>query len=101
MSSISLPRICSGMSWRSATSWLISITTLNRVPVFADQSFGGLVAAIIEESSEPLGIEVDLYCLLPDHAHVLLRVVSGSVVDYVRDLKSLSTRAWWAHGGTG
>ena len=44
---------------------------------------------------------LDLYCLMPDHAHLLIQITGISLVDVIRDIKSRSTRLWWAHGGVG
>jgi putative transposase len=83
------------------TAWLVSIGTANRTPVFADPIFAGLVASIFETRAEETGVGLDLYCLMPDHAHLLVQIKETGLVDYVRDVKSISTRVWWVEGGSG
>ena len=44
---------------------------------------------------------MELFCLMPDHLHLLLRVGQAGLVEVVGDVKSRTTREWWAHGGGG
>ena len=83
------------------TAWLVSIATVDRVRAFAVPAFGGLIAAIFEEQADALEVGLDLYCLMPDHAHMLIQIKTTSLVDYIRDVKSRTTREWWTDGGTG
>jgi REP element-mobilizing transposase RayT len=42
-----------------------------------------------------------LYCLMPDHLHLLVEVTNTGLVEVVGELKSTTTRMWWKHGGQG
>lgn len=42
-----------------------------------------------------------LVCIMPDHLHALIEVRSTGLVKVVGRAKSMSTRMWWARGGTG
>lgn len=52
------------------------------------------VAALIRERCRALETGLDVYCLMPDHAHLIVRVNQLDLVNAVRDLKSRSTRVW-------
>lgn len=85
------------------SAWHVTIGTANREPVFADLTLGADVAAMIEERCAKRRVMLDAYCLMPDHAHLIIQIASNGVglVDAVRDFKSCTTRTWWAHGGKG
>jgi putative transposase len=85
----------------AGTAWLVSIATAERIPAFADPIFGGLVAAIFEERAVAMDVGLDLYCFMPDHVHLLVQIKTAGLVDYIRDVKSRTTREWWSFGGTG
>ena len=47
-----------------------------------------------------MDVGLDLYCFIPDHAHLLIQIKSTSLIDYYV-MKSRTTRAWWADGDVG
>jgi putative transposase len=83
------------------TAWLVSIATSNRQEAFSAPIFAGLVVSCFEIRAEEMDIELDLYCLMPDHMHLLVQIRETSLIEYVRDVKSRTTRDWWAEGGQG
>lgn len=85
------------------TGWLVTIGTKDRAPVFADHELGWAVADIVRSRSAARGAILDAYCLMPNHAHLLVQVTSdgAGLVDLIGDLKSCSMRAWWTHGHRG
>jgi REP element-mobilizing transposase RayT len=42
-----------------------------------------------------------LICIMPDHLHFLVEVCSEGLVELVGRAKSMTTRVWWRHGGSG
>lgn len=38
---------------------------------------------------------------MPDHAHLLVQITTGNLIDALRDAKSGTTHLWWRHGGHG
>lgn len=61
-----------------------------------------IIAALLGERLR-LGIELYVYCLMPDHLHVLLgpKETGRSMLTFVDQFKGKSTRASWAHGWKG
>jgi len=85
----------------SGSVWLVTIGVAERELVFVDQDLAQDVVVLLRERCAVMGAALYAYCLMPDHLHLLLQVVDGSLVDVVRDFKSRSTRVWWRHNGTG
>src|SRR5215207_2288891 len=69
--------------------------------VFADSEFAKEVVAVVIDRCVSRRAALDIICLMPDHAHLLLRITRDGLVDVVGDLKSRTTRLWWRHGGSG
>src|SRR5829696_8909909 len=65
--SIRLPRDAYAVS---GSAWLLTMTTAERRSHFTDPVFAGAVAALRLEVSDARGVQIDLYCFMPDHAHV-------------------------------
>ena len=86
----------------AGSAWLVTIGTAGRVAVFADVGVGRDVVAVFRDRCRARRVGLDAVCLMPDHAHLLVQIMDGArLVDVVGDLKSNSTRRWWAQGGTG
>lgn len=85
------------------SGWLVTIGTKDRAPVFADHGFGLAVADVLRVRSAARRAILDAFCLMPDHAHLLVQIMTdgAGLVDLVSDLKSCTTRAWWNHGHRG
>ena len=82
--------------------WHVTISTENRAArVFADAGFAREAVAMIAERCRVRGAILEIYCLMPDHAHLLVRVERDGLVQVMADVKSLTTRLWWKHGGEG
>jgi len=96
--SIRLPRDAYAVS---GSAWLLTMTTAERRSHFTDPVFAGAVAALLLEVSDARGVQIDLYCFMPDHAHVLAQVTTGDVLATIQAFKSLSTRLWHNWGGHG
>ncbi len=81
---------------------LITITTRERFPSYADPMFARECLDHLRRQSEEQNVAILAYTFLPDHVHLLLRI-DGSVgiVDFIRKFKSVTTRLWWTHGNTG
>ena len=84
------------------SSWLVTITTVERRPFFGDDpSFAGATLAMLIDEAPRRGIELHLACLMPDHAHLLASVTTGDLVAAVAALKSLATKVFYGFGGRG
>ena len=85
----------------SASTWLVTIATKDRRPVFADAAFADAFGTLSRERITDANADLLLACLMPDHVHLIVQIGAVSLVDIARDLKSRSTRLWWQHGGSG
>jgi len=94
-------RLPSGAYLIPGSAWLVTIDTADRAAHFADADLAHQVADLLCNRCLALGATLDAYCLMPDHAHVLVQIGRTGLVDLVRDVKSRSTRIWWRHGGAG
>lgn len=83
------------------TAWLGTIGTAGRVAAFADPALARAVATLLDDRCTAIGSTLGVYCLMPDHVHLLVQITAGNLIDVVRDAKSRTTRLWWQHGGVG
>jgi REP element-mobilizing transposase RayT len=81
--------------------WHVTIGTASRGAVFADHVLARAVVGAIVERCAARGAGLPVYCLMPDHLHLLVQVGDTGLVEVVGDVKSRTTRVWWAHGGAG
>jgi putative transposase len=56
--------------------------------------------SLLRESADP-AVSVLAACLMPDHLHLLVAPADGDLLAWLARLKSLTTRAAWAHGFKG
>lgn len=82
-------------------AWLVSITTHGRQPLFAELIFGGAVAALLIDVIPGCGVDIDLYCIMPDHIHVVAQVTTGDLVSAIQAFKSHAARLWIDWEGSG
>ena len=94
-------RLPAGAYLEPGSAWLVTIGVDGRRPVFAEPAFAGEVTMLLRERCAALGAPLDAYCLMPDHAHLLVEVTTGNLIETVRDAKSRSTQLWWRRGGYG
>jgi REP element-mobilizing transposase RayT len=84
------------------SAWHVTIGTQNRADqVFTNQEVARAVARTIETRCAARGAGLDLYCLMPDHCHLIIQVRSTGLIDIIGDVKSCTTRAWWNQGNRG
>ncbi|HEY7036536.1 MAG TPA: transposase [Thermomicrobiales bacterium] len=82
-------------------TWHVTLAIEGREAVFAYLPLAEDVARLIRDRCVAMATELHLYCLMPDHAHLVVQVNRIDLVNVVRDIKSRSTRLWWSHGGHG
>jgi len=66
----------------------VTIGTARRAPVFADLEFGRECVDLLRMTAAPSSFSLFAYCLMPDHAHVLIGIESGTLLAFVREWKS-------------
>ena len=83
------------------SSWLITIVTVDRRPFFDDPCLAGAILAMLTDDASYRGIDLQLACLMPDHAHLLVSVTTGDLVSAVGALKSRTTKTFRGFGQAG
>jgi putative transposase len=74
----------------------------NNVPFVVDDLDKAIIMTLLAERLR-LGIELHVYCLMPDHLHVLIgpKETGCCMLTFVDQFKGKSTRVSWAHGWRG
>jgi hypothetical protein len=82
--------------------WHVTVATHSfATPPFLDAALALAVSETSVVRITKWGGLPHLFCLMPDHVHLILEVRGKGLVDLVRDVKSVTTRVWWKHGGEG
>ena len=69
----------------------LTLVTRQRVPLFLRGDLGETCLQALQRSSQRYGVTVSAYCLMPDHAHLLVEVPEGiSLKAFVQHFKQLS-----------
>jgi putative transposase len=79
----------------------LTICTLNRAPLFADHGLAGICRDVLAERAGECRVALLAYCIMPDHVHILASPTATSLIEFVRQVKSVSTRALWHKGVAG
>lgn len=80
----------------------LTICTLHRAPLFQDRAFAADCIDLLISRAKDVEIRLHAYCLMPDHLHLLISPSERkSIIDFVREFKSLSTRMSWPQGFKG
>lgn len=85
------------------SAWFVTIGCAARVRAFENPAFAAEVAALVGERGRTLNVDLYLWCLMPDHTHLIVGMRTGGtgLVDVLQDVKGRSTWLWQAHGGAG
>jgi putative transposase len=80
---------------------LVTVTRLCR-PLFTDATVTKVCTTALEEASSKFNATIWAYCLMPDHAHILVKVAEGeSLSEFMRHFKQISSfRAKRLTGGS-
>lgn len=72
----------------------LTLVTRQHAPLFLRADLSDLCLDCLRRSSERYGVTVSAYCLMPDHAHLLVDVPEGiSLEAFARHFKQLSAYA--------
>jgi putative transposase len=86
--------------YSSLQAYFITICSLDRKPYFENDAFNQAVINCLKEEKERMGFLVYVYCLMPDHLHLLLSPPGDglSVSGFIGGFKSKTTRIAWDYG---
>ncbi|MCL4369636.1 MAG: transposase [Chloroflexi bacterium] len=80
----------------------ITVCSADRAAVFSDSALAEGCITLLVSRAEVTEVAIHAYCFMPDHVHLLMSPSSTvSIVDFVRDFKSRSTRLAWQYGYKG
>ena len=95
------PRVA-GFDYRGPRRYFITVCTASRLPWFADPSVAQELTVQISPIFEARGFAVLVYCVMPDHVHLLLEGTSedADLVGTVHAWKQSTAFAWKRRTGT-
>ncbi len=76
------------------TVWHVSSPTLNRRPVFQDQEMAAVVVDALYFQCAKAEATLFLYCVMPDHLHLVVGIQEVDLISIIRDVKSWTTHVW-------
>ncbi|MGA8849440.1 MAG: transposase [Dehalococcoidia bacterium] len=80
----------------------VTIATKGKEAIFSHQSLAENFVALLRTICKENNILLYAYCIMPDHAHLLLSASeTKGVIAFVREIKSRSTKLAWQHGYRG
>jgi len=80
----------------------ITICTANKKSVFTNKHLSLEFVNLLKQHAGKYEIPVYAYCIMPDHVHLLISAsLKKGIVDFIREIKSLSTKICWKHGYKG
>jgi putative transposase len=87
------PRL-KGFDYIGPLACSLTLVTRQRAPISLQPDLSELCSDCLRKSSQKHGVTVYAYCLMPDHAHLLVEVPEGiSLEAFVRHFKQLSGHA--------
>lgn len=78
----------------SGTTWHVTLATEGSAHPFADTAAAAMMVSTLEERCAKSGVNLLLYCIMPDHVHVLVQIQNGNLIAFVRVVKSIAG-IWW------
>ena len=82
--------------------WHITVGAADRSSKpFANPKLSTAICTWLDDRIESRDARILLYCLMPDHLHIVYQVDEGDVIKAASAMKSLTTRIWWNAGGAG
>jgi REP element-mobilizing transposase RayT len=74
----------------------VTIATKGKRAIFSHQHLAEDFVALLRTVCEENNIPLYAYCIMPDHAHLLLSASeTKGIIEFVREIKSRSTRMAW------
>jgi len=80
----------------------VTIDTKKKQRIFYNQDLAHNFVALLKKVCQENDILLYAYCIMPDHVHLLISASARKgIVEFVREIKSLSTKMAWQHGYNG
>lgn len=83
--------------------YFITICSRDKKPFFVNEEFNRQIIERLMEEKNKTGFKIFVYCLMPNHLHLLLAPAEKeiSVSSFIGAFKSKTTRLAWAFGISG
>jgi putative transposase len=76
------------------TVWHVSTNTLDRIPAFRDQDMAAIVAESFRFQCTKANANLLLYCVMPDHVHVVVAIGQSNLISIMKNFKSYTGHIW-------
>ena len=86
--------------YSSLKAYFITICSLDKNTIFTNDAFNAKIIKLLLEEKKRLGFLIYVYCLMPDHLHLLLSPPGDgeSISAFIGAFKSKATRLAWSYG---
>jgi REP element-mobilizing transposase RayT len=83
--------------------YFLTLCSLRGEDVFTNSKLANEIIDCLKTCKKKLGYELYVYCLMPDHLHILIspRDTGTSISDFIKSFKSLTTRIYWKFSDKG
>ena len=81
--------------------WFATADTRDRLPAFEKPASADYAVKVLREQAPKRGVSLLLYCVMPDHIHVLAVIDNGDLIAYVGAVKSILANTWTSRGHDG
>jgi len=83
----------------SGLVWHVTITTHNRAPLLRESATASLIMATLAFEVGRNSVDVLVYCIMPDHVHIVAATSEENLLDVIRRFKSWTTNQWQRGSG--
>ena len=92
-----------GFDYSSPFVYFLTLCSLRGENVFTNSKLAEEIIDCLKTCKNKLGCELYVYCLMPDHLHILMspRDSGISISDFIKSFKSLTTRIYWKFSDRG
>ena len=86
--------------YSSEHAYFITICADKKKNTFKVNEFNEQIIQLIKAYKDKIGFKVYVYCLMPDHLHLLINPANcgKSISSFIGGFKSISTRIAWTYG---
>jgi REP element-mobilizing transposase RayT len=81
------------------TTWHVSTNTENRFPAFRDPEMAATVVESIEFQCRKTKSDLLLYCVMPDHVHLVISIGESDLISILQAFKSYTSHQWTKRTG--
>jgi putative transposase len=81
------------------TVWHVSTNTANRLPAFHDAEMAAIAVESIQFQCRKMNADLLLYCVMPDHVHLVVAIGEGDLISILQAFKSYTGHQWTKRTG--